>query len=239
MLVGVTRTDRLYGLVEELRAAAPRPRSARWLAERFEVSSRTVERDIAALQQSGVPIWAEVGRAGGYRLDPASTLPPINFTAEEATAVAVALAVSGPIPFRTAARAALRKLVSAMTVSGQEGARELIGRVRLVGDTAGDGRAAVARAIEQGVAQRRVLSLDYVDGEGRRTAGRLVEPHGLTGAGEHWYLLGWCRLRDGGRGFRLDRIEAAHVTAEPAPERALEDVAGGWAAITRTIPLDG
>ena len=58
----VNRTDRLYALVEELRAVAPRPRSARRLAGHFEVSVRTVERDISALQQSGVPIYAEPGR---------------------------------------------------------------------------------------------------------------------------------------------------------------------------------
>ncbi|GAA3354363.1 HTH domain-containing protein [Saccharopolyspora gregorii] len=63
----MNRTDRLYALVEELRAVAPRPRSAGWLAKRFEVSTRTVERDIAALQQSGVPIWADTVGAAGTR----------------------------------------------------------------------------------------------------------------------------------------------------------------------------
>ena len=52
----MNRTDRLYALVEELRAVAPRPRSARQLAQRYEVSTRTIERDILALQESGVPI---------------------------------------------------------------------------------------------------------------------------------------------------------------------------------------
>src|SRR5947209_14293962 len=87
----MNRTDRLYALVEELRAAAPRPRSARWLADRFEVCVRTVERDIGALQQAGVPIYAEPGRTGGYVLDKARTLPPLNVTPAEAVAIAVAL----------------------------------------------------------------------------------------------------------------------------------------------------
>jgi predicted DNA-binding transcriptional regulator YafY len=82
-LAGVNRTDRLYAMVEELRAVAPRPRSARWLAGRFEVSARTMERDISALQRSGVPICAEPGRTGGYCVDKARTLPPVNLTPAE------------------------------------------------------------------------------------------------------------------------------------------------------------
>src|ERR1035441_1335002 len=89
----VNRANRLYALVEEPRAVAPRPRSARWLAGRFEVSVRTVERDISALQQSGVPIYAQPGRTGGYCLDKAPAArrpapvphrpdPPVSVTAE-------------------------------------------------------------------------------------------------------------------------------------------------------------
>ena len=99
----MNRTDRLYALVEEMRAVAPRPRSARWLAGRFEVSVRTVERDISALQQSGVPIYAEPGRTGGYCLDKARTLPPVNLTPGEAVAMALALRRLEGTPFRTTA----------------------------------------------------------------------------------------------------------------------------------------
>ncbi|MGI5454418.1 helix-turn-helix transcriptional regulator [Streptomyces sp. CA-249302] len=80
----MNRTDRLYALVEEPRAAAPRPCSARTLAARFEVSVRTIERDLAALQQSGVPVYAEPGRRGGYALDRQRTLPPLTITPAEA-----------------------------------------------------------------------------------------------------------------------------------------------------------
>src|SRR5437763_17168760 len=108
----MNRTDRLYALVEELRAVTPAPRSARWLAQRFEVSARTVERDIGALQQAGVPIYAEPGRTGGYVLDRTHTLPPVNVTAGEAGAIAVALEGVRGTPVEEAARAELRKGVA-------------------------------------------------------------------------------------------------------------------------------
>src|ERR1700733_67039 len=102
----MNRTDRLYALVEELRAVAPRPRSAPWLPARFEGSVRTVERDSSALQQSGVPVGAEPGRTGGYCLDKARTLPPVNLTPSEAVAMAVALRRMEGTPFRSTAGSA-------------------------------------------------------------------------------------------------------------------------------------
>lgn len=82
--------------MEELRVITPRPRSGRWLAERYEVSVRSIERDISALQQAGTLTWSESGRTGGYCLDPLTSLPPVNFTPSEAVAMAHALgAMSG------------------------------------------------------------------------------------------------------------------------------------------------
>ena len=108
----VNRTDRLYALVEDLRAVAPRPRSARQLAGRYEVSTRTIERDVLALQEAGVPIYAVAGRCGGYVIDKALTLPPLNFTAAEMVAMAVSLARVEPAPFASALRSALRKVLA-------------------------------------------------------------------------------------------------------------------------------
>jgi len=128
----MNRTDRLYALVEELRATAPRARSARWLADRFEVGVRTIQRDVLALQEAGVPIWATPGPGGGYTIDPAHTLPPVNFTASEAAAVALALARSEPMPFDGAARTALHKLVAAISPPGRSAATDLLGRIHLL-----------------------------------------------------------------------------------------------------------
>jgi len=224
MLVGaMNRTDRLYALVEELRAVAPSARSARRLAEHFEVSTRTIERDVAALQQSGVPIWATPGPGGGYTLDPRMTLPPLNFTPSEAVAIALALATSGPIPFGDAARAALRKVTAAMPATGREGAHALLGRMRLL-QRDGLEAASALRTIERAVLDQRVVRLDYQDKHGHVTQARLVEPLGFVLGERHTYLHGWCRLRNGPRAFRLDRIRHATITAEPADPRRPADV---------------
>jgi predicted DNA-binding transcriptional regulator YafY len=213
-VVAVNRTDRLYALVEELRAVAPRPRSARWLAGRFEVSARTIERDISALQQSGVPVWAEAGRSGGYCLDKERTLPPVNFTPGEAIALAVALRRMAGTPFGLDGAAALRKVLASMHESDAETARELMARVYLVGSA---DPPPVPAVITDALAARRVLRIGYADRHGLVTR-RDIEPLGYVGVTERWYLLAWCRLRDAVRAFRTDRITAVTVTAQvPAP----------------------
>jgi predicted DNA-binding transcriptional regulator YafY len=209
----MNRTDRLYALVEELRAVAPRPRSARWLAHRFEVSPRTVERDISALQQSGTPIYAEPGRTGGYCLDKARTLPPVNLTPAEAVAMALALRHLDGTPFRATAGTALRKLVAAMQTDDAAAARDLAGRVHLLRPSGPV--PAMPRLVADAVAERRVLRIRYADKSGAATI-REVEPLAYLGGRDHWYLLAWCRLRHGVRAFRTDRIGPVTVTAEVA-----------------------
>jgi WYL domain len=78
----------------------------------------------------------------------------------------------------------------------------------------------VPQAIQRALTRRRVLRLEYGDAAGAVTA-RDVEPLGFLGA-DRWYLIGWCRLRDGVRGFRLDRIRAVQVLGEHAPPREVD-----------------
>ena len=213
----MNRTDRLYAVVEELRAVSPRPRSATWLAGRFEVCTRTVERDISALQQAGVPIYAEPGRTGGYALDRRHTLPPVNVTPEEAVAIAVGLELLRGTPFHAAARSALHKVVAVMPEHQAREATELAGRVALLGAVPAEVPSAVARAL----ADRRVLRFGYVDRAGA-VSEREVEPLSYVGGGTFWYLVGWCRLRQANRAFRLDRMVAPVATEEVAPHRELD-----------------
>ncbi|MET8234206.1 YafY family protein [Micromonospora sp. NPDC005298] len=206
----MNRTDRLYALVEELRAVSPRPRSARWLAARFEVSSRTVERDIGALQEAGVPIWAEPGRTGGYVVDRARTLPPVNLTPVEAVAMAVALHRLAGTPFAGPGGTALRKLVAVLPPAEAAEAHRLAGQVHLVGD----GPATPVPAIvADAVSARWVLRIGYADRGGSDSV-RDVEPLGYLGNSRHWYLVAWCRLRDELRCFRTDRIRMVRALPE-------------------------
>src|SRR5690606_29910962 len=129
----VNRTDRLYGITEELRSAGRHGRTSDWLARRFEVSARTIKRDVSALQQAGVPIWAQPGPGGGYVLDGAASLPPLNFTGSEAVALALALAANPALPLAAEGRTALAKVLAAMTPAEQQRATELAGKVWLRG----------------------------------------------------------------------------------------------------------
>ena len=214
------RTDRLYALVEELRARAPRPVPRAELADRLEVTARTVERDILALQHAGVPIWSQRGRGGGYALDAHWSLPPLNFDATEALAVIAALATARSMPFADAGRRAERKLLAAMTVGEATKAKDLASRLRL-GSFGTPVHRKVVVAVERAVVGRRVVELAYRDRDGARTT-RTIEAHGLHLSGTGSYLLGWCRLRDAGRAFRLDRIVSLRPTEEVAPERELD-----------------
>ncbi|MBF4616063.1 helix-turn-helix transcriptional regulator [Curtobacterium sp. VKM Ac-1376] len=213
----MNRTDRLYALVEELRAVSPRPRSGTWLAQRFEVSVRTIERDLAALQQSGLPIWAEPGRTGGYAIDAAATLGPAGFTLDEALAVLIGLGTLDSSPFRHAARTAARKTLAVMPARDAARATALASRIHLLEE--GDDAPAPAE-FAAALRADRVVRLRYRDRTGEESV-RDVEPLGSIGKDGQWYLVAWCRLRDGVRAFRGDRMLSLELTDERPPRRIL------------------
>lgn len=215
----MNRIDRLYALVEELRAAGARGRTARQLARHFEVSVRTIERDLSALGQAGVPLATKQGRTGGYTLDRSMSLPPLNFTPREAAAVAVALSLSEHVLFRRDARSALQKIVAAMPERALEEARRTAGKVRLIVQPVADPDAEVAETIWQAVRDNLVLRIHYIDVGGVETE-REVEPQQVVMGPNGSYLTAWCHLRREDRVFRLDRItRAERIPSMPRPTR--------------------
>lgn len=232
---GMNRTDRLYALTEELRAVAPRPRSGSWLADHLAVSVRTIERDVALLQEAGIPVHAENGRAGGYVLDPTWSRSLLRTTPEEVLAAAVAIHALSGTPLYRPARRALRRLLASLPRPELTMLRALTTRLRLLPDPGPDVDWVEPEWVEStlpGWHERGlwepapadpvpgVLRLEYRDEAGRLSV-REVEPLGVFGGAEHWYLLAWCRLRRDIRGFRLDRVLSVEATGEPAPERTV------------------
>lgn len=184
---------------------------------------RTIERDLAALQQSGLPIWAEPGRTGGYVIDASATLGPAGFTLDEALAVLIGLGSLRHSPFRQAAQTAARKMLAVMPDRDAARATAFASRVHFLES---EDDAVVPTEFAEALRADRVVQLRYQDAGGAESV-RDVEPLGSIEKDGQWYLIAWCRLRDGVRAFRGDRMLSVRVTDERPPTRALraEDLA--------------
>jgi len=216
------RADRLFQIVQYLRGG--RLVTAAALAERLEVSERTIYRDIADLQSTGVPIDGEAGI--GYVMRSGFDLPPLMFTRDEIVALVTGARMVKAWGGTAMIEAAEEALVKIEAVLPDEDRRR-------VGDTkifaprtglAGQARELIDRC-EQAIDAREILALDYSDGEGLISK-RDVRPLGLWFWGKVWTLVGWCELRDDFRMFRLDRISDLRPTGtiyQPDPNRSLEE----------------
>ena len=208
----MNRTGRLHALTESLRRAGARGATAQQLADEFEVTPRTIKRDLAALEAGGLPVWGRTGPGGGYGLAETSSLPPVNFTAAQALALTAAVAVATQAPFSASARAATRKVLDVLDPVARRKAADLSRRVWVdVGPSAGR---RVMSALEQALIDQVTVNLTYGDAHSRRTR-REVEPMIFALTGGRWLLVAWCRLRDDIRWFDLSRIAAATATRHP------------------------
>lgn len=210
------RADRLFRIVQQLRGG--RLVTARQLAEALEVSERTVYRDIADLQASGVPIEGAAGV--GYVLQGGFEIPPLMFSRDEIVAlVAGARLVRawGGAAMARGAEEALIKIAAVLPATLRDRAAAVEVHSFAPGMTE-ELRTRIDR-LEAAVEARSLLAIDYVDAAGKATA-RRIRPLGLWFWGNVWTLVAWCELRDDFRMFRLDRIAGLAETGERyRPER--------------------
>lgn len=216
------RTDRLFDLIQILRDG--RLHTARDMAERVEVSVRTLWRDMASLQASGLPVDGE--RGVGYILRETIDLPPLSLTPDEIEALRLgaALVARGADPSLARAAQMLRAKVESV----------LPDRLRLPPATGGPfiftGRETEDSAIHlpplrHALRERLRVRLVYRDAAGSYST-RLVRPLQLEFWGRVWTLAAWCETRGDFRSFRLDRIEQLILTDDPfaaEPGRELAD----------------
>ena len=228
------RADRLYQLVQLIRGR--RLSTARLLAERLQVSERTVYRDVADLLVQGVPIEGEAGV--GYRMRPGFDLPPLMFSREEAQALVASVRVARSRldeALSAQAESALSKILAVLPPASRAAAESM---AVFAPPVAVDASArARLRSLREAAEQRSKVRLAYLDLKGARSLDRVVRPLACVYWGEVWTLAAWCETRAGFRNFRIDRIEAVEVLAErfrDEPGRSLADlmraVGGGVAS---------
>lgn len=223
----MNRTDRLYALAEALRSGGRLGRTAAWLARELEVSVRTVKRDVAALLAAGTPVVSQDGRGGGYQLMIDRPLP-LQFSAGEAAAIAIALGAQPELPFAADGRAALRKILGAMNAAQRLEVQRVADRVwvRTRGPSWRGSSQACVQLLDEALRRGVAVTIDYLDRDGRRSRSRRIDPLTFARVTSRWYVLAWCHSRRAGRWFRFDRIERVRLTRTPIVERSIEALFG-------------
>ena len=187
------------------------------LADRLEVTPRTVRRDVDRLRALGYAIASSRGPDGGYRLSAGSDVPPLLFDDEQAVAVAVGLkhAAASGVDIGDAADRALATVRQIMPSR----LRHRIDAVEFAApSTAVRVAPAVIEVVSRAVRDHRTMRFDYGDGGG---PSRSVEPHGLVARDSRWYLVAWDLDRGDWRIFRLDRMSPRSTAGLPFTPRAV------------------
>ncbi len=205
------RADRLFDIIQTLRVA-PRPMTAATLAERLEVTVRTVYRDIATLQARRVPIEGAPGL--GYVLRRGFDLPPLMFTADEIDAIAVGARLVKRLrdpALHQAAEAVLAKVASVLPEA-------LRGGMVAAPFYVSDGSAAVPEGIDladlrRAIRETRKIRIAYTDAAGQHST-RTIWPIALAYYVDVTVLAAWCELRGDYRHFRIERITVSALLEE-------------------------
>jgi predicted DNA-binding transcriptional regulator YafY len=193
------------------------------LARRLEVDERTVRRYVTMLRDLGIPVEAELGRYGAYRLRPGFKLPPLMFSDEEALAVVLGLLAARRMGLTvdvTATEGALAKIERVLPETLRSQVQAVSGVLTLdlrqaVQSPASD----VVMAISVGAQESRRVWIRYRSSTGWRGAPdeeteREIDPYGVVYRTGRWYCVGYCHLRGGARLFRLDRVDEAQLREE-------------------------
>jgi predicted DNA-binding transcriptional regulator YafY len=210
----MNRIDRLTAILIQLQTK--RVVKAEEISDRFEISLRTVYRDVKALMEAGVPIGSEAGK--GYFIVDGYHLPPVMFNQEEASALLTAGKLVEKMTdnsIRKAYESALLKIKSVLNTSEKDHLEILQSSIAVFrrADHQPDFPNHFMGEIQKAISKKNILSLDYFSNKQEHTT-RVVEPIGVVHYSGHWHMIAWCRLRDGYRDFRIDMIKSMSSPGE-------------------------
>ncbi len=209
----MNRIDRLFAIQTYLQTK--RFVRAEAIAEKFDISLRTVYRDIRALGESGVPVSFEPAK--GYCIAPGYFLPPVSFSTEEAGALLLmegATRVFADQSIRELYGSALTKIRAVLRATQKDGLEALSAGTGMQLPPCMEADYAFLATLQAGIAGRRIIQMDYCNKAGDAST-RRVEPVGLQYYAMAWHLMAWCHLRGEYRDFKVSRIAAARCTDEP------------------------
>lgn len=212
----MNRIDRLTAILTQLQAK--RVTKAQEIADRFQISLRTVYRDIRALEETGVPLIGEAGQ--GYSLVEGYRLPPVMLTQEEARALVVAEKIFEKISDKGSEEhfhSAILKIKSVLRNTEKDQLEALSPQIevyRRQNRLKLSGKDKFLQQLLDALSYKKVVTLNYTTFDEEKTSERQVEAVGVYYAFDQWYLIAWCRLRTDYRTFRLDRINSLKITDE-------------------------
>ena len=212
----MNRLDRLTALLIQLQSK--RIVKSQEIAKRFSISLRTVYRDIRTLELAGVPLIGEAGV--GYSIVQGYRLPPVQFTQEEAMSFVTAEKLVNTLTdseTRASYQSALYKLKAVLRSTDKELLDNISSRIEVVDNPylpKDRHQNLPIETILNCIAAKRVIRLTYHSTTSPGRSERDVEPVGIYSSGTYWYLIAWCRLREGYRNFRTDRVENLEVLNE-------------------------
>ena len=184
------------------------------LANKFSVSSRTIYRDIKALEQAGVPILTEDGK--GYTLMEGYRIPPVMFTESQANALILAeqlVLKNKDASFIKDYIEAVDKVKAVLKRNVKDKANLLAERTRFNQNINRDRNSNNLSDLQFALTNFCIIRIEY-NNEVNKNSNRLIEPFALISTQENWLLVAWCTLRKGFRYFRLDRIKKLEVLTE-------------------------
>ncbi|HTU61192.1 MAG TPA: WYL domain-containing protein [Polyangiales bacterium] len=244
----MARTDRVLDVLDALRAHEST--SVSELAAEVGVSRRTLLRYLAILRDRGWPIEGESGPGGGVRLDGGRGLSAVHLGVAEAVALWLAARLSetqSPMPWTSAARSALDKVLASLPEDRRRRLRRFVRRVTVGRPATEQVRASLGKPsdslipiLEQAFAADRCVSFVYTDRHARRSR-RQVEPHGLMVEAPAWYLLARDLANGEARLFRMDRIRSPQLEEtpfKPDSDALQQEIFESWRS-TRNISKRG
>jgi len=198
--------------------------TAEEIACRFEISKRTIYRDLKALEEAGVPLGAEPGK--GYYLVDGYHLPPVMFTREEASAMLTAEKMVEKLTDRSVSKnfmSAMMKIRSVLPEKEKQFIANLQTSIEVMYKQNNENPNNYMSDIQCALANKQTISIDYKSiYKNEQTINRIIEPVGMCFYSLSWHLIGYCRMRKEYRDFRIDRLTRLILNQETfTPRRSL------------------